>query len=458
MCSNPFRMAYKVLLVVATVEYIGRAGYLFRYSIFQGITFQLFPGIRHRRYPHDVLYNFPQGMMVRPSRPNFVVGPHCPKNHAAVKKVLVVGGGIGGQSVAIALAQLGVEVEIAEIQKAFDVYGVGIIQQGNALKALDKIGIADETMRRGSPYGQVKMYTAGGHSVGLAGPPPQGKFPSHNGISRRILHEVMFEEAQKLGVRYRMGLTVDELDNGQHEVSATFTDGSKGTYDILIASDGIYSNMRDMVFGEMQARYMGLSVWRYAFPRHEDLDTGYIYYGRRSKIGFIPMSAESMYMFLVSAEGEDPKLDRNKYASMLRDYLSEYPVKIAQDARERITKNELVNYRPLEALRLPDPWYKSRVIIIGDAAHATVPQLGSGAALAIEDAVVLAEELQNAVDVPTGFKSFMERRFDRCMMVVNASETLAEWELLEFQGKPLPEGAHPGKLIGQTVGGLMAPF
>jgi 2-polyprenyl-6-methoxyphenol hydroxylase-like FAD-dependent oxidoreductase len=377
---------------------------------------------------------------------------------AAVKKVLVVGGGIGGQSVAIALTKAGIEAEIVEIRDAFNVYGVGIIQQGNALKALDKIGIADESMRRGSPYGQVKMFTAGGHSVGLAGPPPMGKYPSHNGISRRILHEVMFDEAQKLGIKYRMGLTVDQFDNREDAVDVTFTDGSKETYDIVVASDGIYSKMRDLVFGEITPNYIGLSVWRYAFPRHEDLDTGYIYYGRRSKIGFIPMSEESMYMFLVSAEGEDPTLPKDKLAEMMRDYLSEYPIKIAQDARAQITDDKLVNYRPLEALRLPNPWYKNRIAIIGDAAHATVPQLGSGAALAIEDAVVLVEELQKTDDVNTAFSAFMQRRYERCIMVVNASETLAEWELLEFQGKPLPEGAHPGKLIGQTIGGLMAPF
>lgn len=377
---------------------------------------------------------------------------------AAVKKVLVVGGGIGGQSVAIALTKAGIEAEIVEIRDAFDVYGVGIIQQGNALKALDKIGIADESMRRGSPYGQVKMFTAGGHPVGLAGPPPMGKYPSHNGISRRILHEVMFDEAQELGIKYRMGLTVDQFDNREDAVDVTFTDGSKETYDIVVASDGIYSKMRDLVFGEMTPNYMGLSVWRYAFPRHEDLDTGYIYYGRRSKIGFIPMSEESMYMFLVSAEGEDPTLPKDKLAEMMRDYLDEYPIKIAQDAQAQITNDELVNYRPLEALRLPNPWYKNRIVIIGDAAHATVPQLGSGAALAIEDAVVLVEELQKTDDVNMAFNAFMQRRYERCIMVVNASETLAEWELLEFQGKPLPEGAHPGKLIGQTIGGLMAPF
>ena len=68
---------------------------------------------------------------------------------SAVKKVLVVGGGIGGQSVAIALAQNGVEVEIAERLDVYNVYGVGIIQQMNALRALDAIGLADETMKQG---------------------------------------------------------------------------------------------------------------------------------------------------------------------------------------------------------------------------------------------------------------------------------------------------------------------
>lgn len=375
-----------------------------------------------------------------------------------LQNVLVVGGGIGGQSVAIALKKAGINAEIVEIQKAFNVYGVGIIQQQNALRALDAIGIGQEALRRGSPYGQVKMLTAGGHPVGLAGAPPTEKYPSHNGISRRILHDVMYEEATKLGVSFRMGVTVAELQNNENGVEVTFTDGSKGSYDLLVASDGINSKIRGMVFGEMKPRYVGLSVWRYPFPRHEDLDTGYIYYGRKSKIGFIPMTADLMYMFLVSTEGENPVVAEEDLVAKLRGYMAEYPAKIAQDAMAQVTDSKLVNYRPLEALRLSAPWYKNRVVIIGDAAHATIPQLGSGAALAIEDAVVLIDELQKQAGVSAALEAFMNRRYDRCMMVVNASETLGEWELLEFQGKPLPEGAHPGALIGKTIGGLMAPF
>jgi 2-polyprenyl-6-methoxyphenol hydroxylase-like FAD-dependent oxidoreductase len=375
-----------------------------------------------------------------------------------MKKILVVGGGIGGQSAAIGFAKAGFEVEIVELQQKFDVYGVGIIQQQNALRALAALGVADEAMRRGFPYGQVKMATAGGHFIGMAGPPANDQFPSHNGISRRTLHDVLNDEANKVGVKFRMGLTVNEIQNNEDGVWVTFSNGTSDSYDLLVASDGINSKVRNMLFGDHKPHYVGLSVWRYPFKKHQDLDTGYIYYGRKSKIGFIPMSADMMYMFLVTAEGEQPNIPEDELVEKLRGYMAEYPIKMAQDAREQVTDAKLVNYRTLEALRMANPWYTNRVVVIGDAAHATIPQLGSGAALAIEDAVVLVDEIQKNKNVADALAAFMNRRYDRCMMVVNASETLGEWELLEFQGKPLPEGASPGMLIGKTIGGLMAPF
>jgi 2-polyprenyl-6-methoxyphenol hydroxylase-like FAD-dependent oxidoreductase len=376
-----------------------------------------------------------------------------------MKKILIVGGGLGGQSVAIALRKINIEAEIVEINTTFNVYGVGIIQQANALRALDAIGVGQEAIRRGSPYGQVKMCLPNGHQIGLAGPPPSEKYPSHNGISRKLLHDILFEEAQNLGVKYRMGLSVATLDQELDGVKVTFTDGSEGFYDIVIASDGINSKVRNMVFGETKPSYVGLSVWRYPFKRHEDLDTGYMYFGKKSKVGFIPMTTDTMYMFVVTAEGEEnPIIPENELVPRLKSYLKEYPVKIAQEVMEQITDSNLVNYRPLESLRMSAPWFKGRVVVLGDAAHATIPQLGSGAALAIEDAVVLAEEIQKGGEISDIFGAYMKRRFDRCMMVVNASETLGEWELLEYQGKSLPEGANIGALMGKTIGALAAPI
>lgn len=369
-----------------------------------------------------------------------------------IKKVLIVGGGIGGQSVAIALRQAGMDVEINEIQSEYNVYGVGIIQQANALRALDSLGVADEAMRRGSPYPMVKLCLAHGHQIGLAGTPPIGKFPSHNGISRRTLHDVLHGKCQELGVVYRMGYTVDSLhDLGSH-VEISFSNGEKSNYDIVIGADGIQSKIRSMVFGEYKAQYVGLSVWRYPVKRPEGLDTGYIYFGKRSKIGVIPMSEDSAYIFVNSAEGSDnPIIPEDELVPRLKSYMQEFPNPMVQGLIEQIVDSHLVNYRPLEVLKMPAPWHKGRVIMIGDSAHATIPQLGSGAALAIEDAVVLVDELQKNTTYQEAFEKFMDRRLARCMMVVDASETLGKWEVMEYSGQALPEGANMGALMGKTT-------
>jgi len=373
-----------------------------------------------------------------------------------IKKILVVGAGIGGQSAAIGLKKAGFEVDIIELHKEFNVYGVGIIQQANALRALDAIGVADEAMRRGSPYGKVKLCLPHGIQIGEAGTPPIGKFPSHNGISRRILHEVLFEEAQKIGLKYRMGVSVETIDNQRDTVNVTFTDGTKDSYDIVIAADGVNSKVRKLVFGEFKSSYVGLSVWRYAFPRPANLDTGYIFFNKKHKIGVIPMTSDLCYIFLNSAEGDNPNIPEDQLVEKLKSYMSAYPVPLVQELISQVNDAKLVNYRALETLKMPAPWYKNRVVVLGDAAHTTIPQLGSGAALAIEDAVVLIEELQKEGEAADVFDRYMKRRYDRCMMVVDVSETLGAWELLEYNDQPLPEGANMGMLMGKTGMALTA--
>ena len=107
---------------------------------------------------------------------------------------------------------------------------------------------------------------------------------------------------------------------------------------------------------------------------------------------------------------------------------------------------------------MPAPWYKNCVVMIGDAVHATIPQLGSGAALAIEDAVVLAEEISKDQPVEQALKNYMKRRYERCKMIIDVSNTLADWEQREWRGEPLPEGANVGMLMGKTLASLAAPI
>jgi 2-polyprenyl-6-methoxyphenol hydroxylase-like FAD-dependent oxidoreductase len=378
-----------------------------------------------------------------------------------INKVLIVGGGIGGQSVGIALRQIGVDVEIAEIQPKFDVYGVGIIQQSNALRALDALGVASETLKKGFPYGNLKMFTNTGHSIGEVGIPPLEGFPIHNGISRRVLHEILLERSIEVGVKYRMNLSVDQInDKEEAGVDVVFSDGTLGNYDIVIGSDGINSKVRSLLFGDYKPNYVGLSVWRYAFKKPKDLETSYMWFGKKSKIGLVPMTADSCYMFLVSAEGADnPFIQNDRLIPMFKEYLEEYSsIPMVSDLIEEIKDPSLMNYRPLETISVDGPWHTGNVIIIGDSAHATIPQLGSGAALAIEDAVVLAEEIKKQDNVEAIFSRFMDRRYDRCRMVVENSELLGKYELMMFEGKPLPEGVNMGAIIGKTLMTLAQPI
>lgn len=370
-----------------------------------------------------------------------------------IKKALIVGGGLGGLSAGIALRKAGIEVEIAELNQEFNVYGVGIIQQSNALRALDALGVADEAMRRGSPYGKVKLCAPTGFQFGETGTPPIGRFPVHNGISRKILHDVLYDAAVKNGVFFKMGISVSEIQNNENEAIVSFTDGNTANYDLVIGADGIYSKVRELVFGHFEPHYIGSSVWRYAFKRPAGMETGTMYFGKKTKVGLIPMTADTIYMFIVAAEGEDnPIIPKSEFIAKMQAHLAEYPIEQVKCLIDQITDVDGIIYSPLKTLMMPEPWYKNRVIMIGDAAHATIPQLGSGAALAIEDAVVLGELLQNESDTLNQiFEKYITRRYNRCKMVIDASNTLAQWEKMEWSGIPLPEGANMGALMGKTL-------
>jgi len=130
---------------------------------------------------------------------------------------------------------------------------------------------------------------------------------------------------------------------------------------------------------------------------------------------------------------------------------------MVKDCIKKITDPKLVVYRPLEDLFLPGPWYNNRVLIIGDAAHATIPQLGQGAGLALEDSIVLAELIQEDNSLEVTLEKFMKRRFGRCKLVVDASKQIGELEQLEWKGL-LPKDVNIGAVMGRTLGAMMQPI
>lgn len=349
-----------------------------------------------------------------------------------VRKVLIIGGGIGGLTAAVAFRQQGIEVDIVEQQTSFKVYHVGIIIQANTIRAMKHIGLADNIVAAGFPYRGVQMCDAQGNVLShVQGPRIAGEeYPSDLGMGRPALHKVLTEAVAAEGCDARLGVTFTSIEDQGDTVRVSFTDGEIRDYDLVVGADGINSSVRRTLFGDaLKPEFTGQGVWRYNVPRPKGLDVAALYIGKDCKAGFVPLTEETMYILLVTPEPGNPMLPQDQLAELMRQRLEGFGGIVGEARDHYITDSELVVYRPLEAIFLPKPWYKGRVVLLGDAVHATSPHLGQGAAQAIEDAVVLAEEAGRDQPLDELFRNYMERRYERCKFVVEASLMIGQWEL-----------------------------
>ena len=199
-------------------------------------------------------------------------------------------------------------------------------------------------------------------------------------------------------------------------------------------------------------KFTGQGVWRYNIPRQEGLEWAVLYKGKKGgTAGYIPLDPKTMYVFMVNEEPGNPRFPVETQADELRKRLEGYGGYMAT-VRDQIVDPSLVVYRPLEAIIMPAPWYKGRVALIGDAVHSATPHLGQGAAMAVEDAVVLGEELGKDGPVEGALERFMARRFERAKFVGESSIQLGEWEQ-----RPTPE-ADPIGLYRKVLTRLAEPI
>jgi 2-polyprenyl-6-methoxyphenol hydroxylase-like FAD-dependent oxidoreductase len=378
----------------------------------------------------------------------------------AIERALIIGGGIGGLTAGVALRQAGIAVDLVEINPTFSVYGVGIIQPNNTLRALDRIGLARRCVELGAPFPGWRIHDAAGNFIMDAPNETTAApdFPPNNGITRPDLQRVLSEAAYADGVAIRLGTKVETITDRGDRVDVRLSDGSSGSYDLVIGSDGLYSDTRRRIFGDdVTPQFTGQSVWRYNFPRPKELVWGEIHAGPRSKVGLTPIRPDLMYMFVVSAEPGNPWMPQDRLAELMRERLAGFSGLVAE-LGEQIVDPAGVVYKPMENLLLPAPWNKGRVLIIGDAAHATTPHLAQGAAMAIEDAVLLGELLGRGEGTfETTMEEFMARRFDRARFVIESSDQIAQWEMESWRGIDNPD-ARPGEILHHASVALLEDY
>ena len=377
----------------------------------------------------------------------------------AIRNALVIGGGIGGLTAGVALRQAGIDVDLVEISPNFSVYGVGIIQPNNTLRALDRIGLARQCVEKGAAFPGWRIHDADGKFLMYA--PNESRaapdFPPNNGITRPDFQKILSDAAYSHDVAIRLGTKVEALiDHGSY-VEVALSDGKTQNYDFVIASDGLYSDTRKRLFGDIVApQFTGQAVWRYNFPRPQRVEWGEIHLGPNSKVGLTPMRPDLMYMFLVSAEPGNPRMAPEKLAVLMQERLAGFTGYIAE-LKEQIVDPAGVVYKPMENLLLPAPWNKGRVLIIGDAAHATTPHLAQGAAMAIEDAVLLGSLFARNEPLEPLLDEFMKRRFDRAQFVIESSDQIAGWEMEHWRGIHNPD-ARPGELLHEATVALLEDY
>jgi len=345
--------------------------------------------------------------------------------------ILVVGGGIAGLTSAIALTRQGFAVEIIEKDPEWSVYGVGIIQQSNVVRAVDQLGIIDDYLDAGFAFNRIDVYKPNGElAAKIPAPRLTDKYPAQLGIGRRALQKVLADSAIKLGAKIRLGVVIETLQQDDTGVALEFSDGSSGHYHLVIGADGIHSQVRQIIFPEVPApEFAGQGVWRYNFKRPPDMDSLCVYEGPIGT-GLVPLSDELMYMYVTTPESGNPWYPTEGIAQVMRDKLKNAPPVIAEYAKQITDDNEVV-YKPLSWLMLEGDWHKGNAILIGDAAHATTPHLGQGAGMAIEDSLVLAEELSTQDSVSNAFSAFMQRRAERCRYIVESSVAICKGQIGE---------------------------
>ncbi|GAA2392374.1 FAD-dependent oxidoreductase [Streptomyces glaucosporus] len=367
---------------------------------------------------------------------------------SSARTVLIVGGGTSGNSLAVLLRRAGVGVDLVEVSSDWNVHGSGITLQGNALRVLREVGVWERVREQGFGFDTLGMTAPDGTVLHVAEDlrTGGGDLPATLGMRRPQLQRVLTDAVRASGARVRLGCTVESLEQDGDGVDVRFTDGTAGRYDLVVAADGLNSATRAMIGIADRPEPTGMGIWRAAAPRPAGVERTDLAYGGPAYIaGYCPTGEDSLYAYLVEPARDRADVPPESRAEEMRRLAAGYGGHW-KEIRDSITDPSQVNYTWFHRLLVEGPWHRGRVVLVGDAAHACPPTLAQGAAMSLEDALVLAELLtsHDAWDdaLLTGYR---ERRMPRVRMVVENSVQLGAWLLEGVRDADVPG------LIGRTM-------
>ncbi|MFD7992743.1 FAD-dependent oxidoreductase [Streptomyces mexicanus] len=368
---------------------------------------------------------------------------------STARTVLVVGGGAAGTAVTILLRRAGLTVDLIEAKDDWNATaGSGITLQGNALRVLRELGVWEQVEASGFGFDAVGITAPDGTVLHVQDDLRTGgdDLPATVGMQRPQLQRILSDAVRASGARVRLGTRATSLDQDGDSVTVRFTDATEGRYDLVIAADGLNSATRAAIGITAQPEPTGMAIWRVAAPRPAGLTRTDLAYGGPAYIaGYCPTSESTIYAYVVEANRDRASIPADTYAEEMRRLASAYGGHWPEITRH-ITDPAKVNYTWFDRLLVEGSWHRGRVVLVGDAAHCCPPTLAQGAALSLEDALVLARLLTEADTWDDAlFQAYHDRRIRRVGPVVEASVQIGRWQLDGVRDADLPG------LMGRTM-------
>ncbi|OUJ72499.1 FAD-dependent monooxygenase [Hymenobacter crusticola] len=337
---------------------------------------------------------------------------------------LIIGAGINGLTTARALLNLGHTVQVFEAARELREIGAGVVLGANAMRALQQLGLYETVQAYTQPVKGLRLLDHQGRALQTADTEPfTRKLGFDNvGIHRADLQKALLSELPSTIVH--LGKPFVRFEEKDHQVTAHFADGSTATGDALLAADGIRSRVRLQLLPQSQPRYAGYTCWRavvdaasLGLPPGNSTE---IWGTRGRRFGYVPLVDGRVYWFACvnTPTPNDPvfkNLHKPEVEQLFADLPYPAPALLAHTPADAYLWGDILDIKPIRRFAY------GRVLLLGDAAHATTPNLGQGAGQAVEDAAILARCLEQNAELPAAFREFERRRRPRTTRIVQTS-------------------------------------
>ncbi len=342
----------------------------------------------------------------------------------SLKRIIIIGGGVGGLSAAIGLHRLGLNVSVYERLPLIGDVGAGLTLWANAVKAFRKLGIDEEMLRGKRIQGSVISTQNGSILYRSSSQALEKKLGAPTiAVHRADLHRLLMSKLPEGMVQTRRFVGFEQNTKG---VTVFFADGSVERADLLVGADGIHSTVRTVLFPAVKLRYAGYTAWRGVVTRLGNHQTCHAEesWGRGARFGIVPVGGKRIYWFAtanVPSGRKKSDSDRKKeLVERFRGWHEPIEDLIYTTAPEDILYNDIFDFDPLPR------WSQGRVTLLGDAAHATTPNLGQGACQAVESSVSLTRSLMEEENLGSALHRYETERRPRTAWITTTSRRLGE--------------------------------